>query len=345
MKKIILLVLVACFIISCGKFEFQQLETLPITDFDTNHNAKKEQIIAYLNRIAETDSLIVGQNIGHADGSLNYGHFNNLIKTPGVLGFDLGYDDYNRDYSELINYIEDFYNQNGIVTVSFHMPNPHNRKDVKNKAKFDYNLLYEDGNSTNDNFKIILNNIGNFLQTLKNKNIVVIVRVFPEVNGGWFWWGNDNNWATQQQFKDLWIYTHEYLTIDRQLDNLLFAYCVNYQYSEEQKSVDYFYPGDDYVDIVGMDYYQNSLDNINENNSLSILSQYDKPLVMCEVGPAESDGGFDNLTYLGLFDYPKISYFVAWHSWEKNKWAIEDNLNADELMNNEKIITLDKINY
>ena len=345
MKKIIILFASVCFLIGCKKIEFEQVSTLPITDFDSNHQIKKEQIITYLNRLGQSDSLIVGQNIGHADGILNFGHFDNLIKTPGVLAFDLGYDDYSRDYSELITYIENFYSENGIVTLSFHMPNPYNKKDVKNKAKFDYKLLYEIGNQTNENFKLLLNNIGNFLQLLKNKDIIVLVRLFPEVNGGWFWWGNNKNWATQNEFNDLWIYTYNYFCKERQLDNLLFVYCVNYQYSEELKPVEYFYPGDEYVDIVGMDYYQNDLDNINQNNSLTVLSQYNKPLVMCEIGPSYSMGEFDNLTYLGLTNYSKISYFVAWHSWKKNKWAIEDNINSDELMNNKLIITLDEFNY
>ena len=343
MIKSIYILLITCLLISCEKIDIKLINSSPTTDLDVNHTTKKAQIISYLNRMGQTDSVIVGQNIGHADGSLNYGHFNNLEKAPGVLAVDLGYDDYNRNYSELITYIENHVSKNGIVNVSFHMPNPYNRKEVRNKDKFKYSLLFTEGNSTNKNLKALLNNIGNFLQTLKDKHIITIVRLYPEMNGGWFWWGNNKNWPTQQEFKSLWSYSHNYLVEERKLDNLLFVYCVNYQYSTAVKPVDYFYPGDEYVDIVGMDYYQNDLTNINQNNSLTTLSAINKPLVMCEIGPASSNGTFDNLTYLGLLNYTKIAYFVAWHSWKNDKWAIESNQNSSELLNNSKIITREEI--
>jgi hypothetical protein len=343
--KTIGILIFTCLITGCDRIDIELTSTAPITSTDSQHLLKKTQILSYLNWMSTSDSVLVGQNIGHADGSLNYGHYLHLTTPPAVLSVDLGYDDYNRNYSDLISFIQNHYQNNGIVTVSFHMPNPYNRRDVRNNSKFKYSLLYTQGNSTNKNLKTILNNIGNFLQALKNKDIIVIVRMYPEMNGGWFWWGNNKNWPSQDEFKNLWNYSHQYLVEERKLDNLLFVYCANYQYSSDLKAVDYFYPGDEMVDLVGLDYYNDDFNNLNQNNSYTTLSNINKPLVICEIGPQSSNGNFNNLNYLELLKYPKIAYFSAWHSWKNDKWAIEDNLNMSLLMSNDKIITRNKIKF
>ncbi len=297
-----------------------------ITPYNPILQQTKQDVLDYLNMMSTCDSVIVGQNIGHADGSLEYGHMNNLIKSPGVLAVDLGYDDFSRDYSSLINEIENHWNNGGLISVSTHMPNPSNKKEIK-AGKADYEKVITDGKKDNTNFKLLLNNIGNFLQELKNREIVVLFRPFHEMNGGWFWWGNNKNWPSQEAITNIWVYADNYFYTERQLDNLLWVYGPNFQYDDELKSVDYYYPGDAYVDVVGIDYYHDNLDNLDINSSLSLLEAKNKPVYIAEIGPSEKrDGTFDNLTYSALVNYPSVAYFVAWHSWPGNLVAIEDNV-------------------
>ena len=70
----------------------------------------------------------------------------------------------------------------------------------------------------------------------------VLFRPLHEASGGWFWWGSDG----AEAYKKLWKAVYEKLTNEYRLDNLIWVY--NGQAAE-------WYPGDEYVDIIGEDIY------------------------------------------------------------------------------------------
>ncbi|MEO9533228.1 MAG: glycosyl hydrolase [Crocinitomicaceae bacterium] len=341
--------------ISCKKVKFNELPASEITDYDPINATKKQDILNYLTEIGESDSLIAGQMIGMGNlGDPNYApeDFTGLNKKPGVLGVDLGWF---TDFSQLEpNFVENIIQQESegsLITISMHMPNPFNRKegaDKYHKKRFDYSEVYTEGTATNERFKVLLNNAANVLQELKNDNVIVLWRPFHEMNGGFFWWGSDKKFPEQEEFKELWIYTYNYLEVERQLDNLLWVYGPNYQYDNILKPTDYYYPGDEYVDVVGLDYYANDLSDINMNNSMSNLMAYNKPICIAEIGKGVNQevamNETDNLIYLGLKEYP-VAYFLVWNSWPNHYGSIIDSKNADELMNHELIISQDEVSY
>lgn len=329
-----------CFFYGCKKEDFNLNQVLTVTPYDALNATIKKNIINYFQNIATNDSLIVGQNIGHADGSMDMIYFNALQQKPALLGVDLGYDDVDRDYSYLLSIIEQHWNSGGLITISSHMPNPHNRKDVKDLENFDYSSLYTEGTQENKRFKILLSNIANIFQKLKDKNIVALWRPLHEMNGGWFWWGNGKKWPRQDEFSKIWEYMYSYFYTTRQLDNLLWVYGPNYQYSDDLKEVTYYYPGNNFVDIVGIDYYGDDLNSLNDHGSFDKLKSLGKPVGICEIGPKNKiDGSFDNQTYLGLLG-KGISYFLVWHSWSSTKMALKDCSNPSSLLLNSKIKTL-----
>ncbi|MEM0993795.1 MAG: glycosyl hydrolase [Bacteroidota bacterium] len=329
---------------TCDKFDIQVNEAIAITDYDPVHETKKKNILHLLDTVAHSDQLLIGQNIGHADGSLTYEFYSDLPQQPSVLALDLGYNELIVDNQQLIETIIQHSDKGGLVTISTHMPNPFNQKNVHNKAAFDLNELLNTETAAHQNFQQLLLNIGNFFQLLKNQEVIVLFRPFHEMNGGWFWWGNDKNWASKEAFVAMWKYTHDYLQNQRQLDNLLWVYAPNFQEKRTQKSVLHYYPGEDYVDIVALDYYADDLTQIDTNNSLSDLQKLGKPIGIAEIGNKTlRNGQFDNLTYLGLNEWVGVSYFVAWHSYPNNKIAIRDCQNAAELMNHRWIIDLSEL--
>jgi mannan endo-1,4-beta-mannosidase len=350
----LIITLILC-LSACQKVKFVELDAASVTPFDPVNSDKKQDIINYLTSIGDSDSLIVGQMIGMGNpGDPNYApeDFSELSKKPGLLGADLGWF---TSFSELepnfINNIIQEANNGSLITISMHMPNPFNRKEGANKhhkAKFDYTDLYTIGTDANERLNVLLNNAANVYQLLKNENIIVLLRPYHEMNGGFFWWGSDKGFPTQEQFKKLWVYTHNYFETERQLDNLLWVYGPNYQYSHDLKPTDFYYPGDDFVDIVGLDYYANNLTDININESLTALMAYDKPLCIAEIGTAVNENleknEADNLIYLDLNKYP-ISYFLVWNSWPNHYGSILDSKNSDELMNHNLIITQDEVSY
>ncbi len=75
----------------------------------------------------------------------------------------------------------------------------------------------------------------------------LIFRPFHEMNGDWFWWGTDN--CTAKEYQKIFRLTVDYLRAQN-VKNLLYAWSVNVDATFK------FYPGDDYVDILGLDSYE-----------------------------------------------------------------------------------------
>src|SRR5690349_8829219 len=96
-----------------------------------------------------------------------------------------------------------------------------------------------------------LDRVAEGLEQLKKAGVVVLWRPFHEMNGDWFWW----NGKDPDTFIKLWRQMFDYFTTTKQLDNLLWVYSPNHG----KKTTDY-YPGDRYVDIVGLDAYTDFVD-------------------------------------------------------------------------------------
>ncbi len=82
------------------------------------------------------------------------------------------------------------------------------------------------------------------LKLLEAADVPVLFRPLPEAGNGWYWWGCDKD-------SYLWLYNFIYrrFTEYHNFTNLIWVW--------NGESYDY-YPGDEYVDIVGMDIYTNS---------------------------------------------------------------------------------------
>jgi mannan endo-1,4-beta-mannosidase len=90
-----------------------------------------------------------------------------------------------------------------------------------------------------------------------NKHAIpIIFRPWHEHNGDWFWWGKGP--ATEAEYIALWQFTVGYLRDNKNIHNLIYAF------SPDRSRIDinnfkrdyfYGYPGDDYVDVIGLDDY------------------------------------------------------------------------------------------
>lgn len=110
-----------------------------------------------------------------------------------------------------------------------------------------------EGGKLNSLFTEYLDLVCDWALALDKKNVAVIWRPFHENSGSWFWWGE--KFCSPEEFKALWQYTFRYFTEKRNVHNLIWAYSPGSEYHsvEEYESR---YPGDEYVDLVGFDMYQ-----------------------------------------------------------------------------------------
>jgi mannan endo-1,4-beta-mannosidase len=89
------------------------------------------------------------------------------------------------------------------------------------------------------------------LKTEEGETIPFIFRPWHEMDGSWFWWGA--SLTTPEELKALFRFSIEYLH-DKGVTNFLTAYSPDRHFNTQEEYLTW-YPGDDLVDIIGMDNY------------------------------------------------------------------------------------------
>ena len=153
--------------------------------------------------------------------------------------------------------IADTYNRGGVVTIAWHFSNPiagggFYWKDSVSLPAVKYIIP---GKEHHDKYKSILQGIGSFVRSVKGndgKAVPMFFRPFHEFDGDWFWWGRAH--CTPEEFKTLWRFTVSYLRDSLQVHNLVYAFSPDNKFNTREQFLER-YPGDEWVDMVGMDNY------------------------------------------------------------------------------------------
>ncbi|WP_162243852.1 glycoside hydrolase family 26 protein [Pseudorhodoferax sp. Leaf274] len=110
------------------------------------------------------------------------------------------------------------------------------------------------GGAQEAQFLAFLDRLATFLATLvdaKGRKIPVVVRMFHEVTGDWFWWNGVDRAA---DFIVVWRKMVDYLRTTKGVTNALYCWNVDASTGVDPQQ---FWPGPSYVDIVSMDTYDN----------------------------------------------------------------------------------------
>jgi mannan endo-1,4-beta-mannosidase len=179
--------------------------------------------------------------------------------------------------------ITETYNRGGITTVAWHFNNPVSNTsfywaDSGSVAAVPYIIP---GGSYNSKYKEILRNIADVARSCKGKDSTLapmIFRPFHEFDGEWFWWGKPH--CTKDEFMMLWRFTVSYLRDSLQVHNFIYAFSPDNRFNNEAEYLD-CYPGDAYVDLVGVDNYgdfgRDGKYNVEAGiNKLKVVSDYAK---------------------------------------------------------------------
>lgn len=262
--------------------------------------ATPEAKILYNNIIKNAQK---GVMLGHQDAlSYGMGWSGETFRTdindacgdyPAVYGWDLGHiaDSVNIDgvpFAKMKTWAVEVYKRGGINTYSWH-----ERNIVTAGSSWDITPGIDQllpGGAKHSEFNTQLDLVAEFFSDLKTPDGIIIpvaFRPFHEMNGGWFWWGLKS--CTPEQYKSLFQYTVNYLRNEKQLHNIIYIYSPNtFQTAEEFLT---WYPGDDYVDILGVDDYEglNNKKNLSKAAERlqildSIAAEKSKPYVIAETG-------------------------------------------------------------
>ena len=182
---------------------------------------------------------------------------------PAVIGVDFSglsgqpADMIEREKKLLRKNIEDTYNRGGVTTVSWHFSNPISGggfywKDSVSLPAVKYIIP---GGSQHEKYKTILQTIGSFAKSLKGKDgkaVPMIFRPYHEFDGDWFWWGRSH--CTTEDFTSLWKFTVSYLRDSLAVHNFIYAFSPDNKFNTQEQFLER-YPGDKWVDMLGMDNY------------------------------------------------------------------------------------------
>lgn len=203
-------------------------------------------------------------------------------KHPAVAGYDYIFLQYSPtpaswswkvDYGDISAAREQWEN-NGLVSFMWHWNVPTSKEAWDNglKGNFDGYNFYCDktgfdirralvaGNWENDFILKDIEKVAGYLKLLQAEGIPVLWRPLHEAagnyniygsNGAWFWWGRGGADACKQ----LWKLLRDKLEGEYGLDNLIWVWTLDATVGAEN---DYalWYPGNDLVDIVGCDIYE-----------------------------------------------------------------------------------------
>lgn len=182
---------------------------------------------------------------------------------PAVIGVDLsGFSGQSpeaveRAKANVKQNVVDTYNRGGVTTIAWHFSNPVSPGgfywvDSVSKPGVRYIIP---GGEAHEKYKDILKGIGDWANSARGadgKLVPMIFRPFHEFDGGWFWWGKPH--ASREEFISLWKFTVSYLRDSLHVHQFIYAFSPDNQFETEAAFLER-YPGNEWVDMVGMDNY------------------------------------------------------------------------------------------
>lgn len=158
------------------------------------------------------------------------------------------------DFNDIRTHVKAAYRRGAVNTFSWHCNNPVSGGNSWDKTRAVYAII--PGGTHHELFKKYLDRIADFLQTLTTDDgelIPIIFRPWHEHTGSGFWWGKGN--ASQSEFVALWQFTVKYLRDEKGFHNIIWAYSPDMTHLSSRTDYLEYWPGDDYIDILGLDAY------------------------------------------------------------------------------------------
>ena len=258
------------------------------------------------------------------------------------------------DYSNS-SVVENWHNQGGIVAAMWHWNVPANDgqnyafyygndADKKNEqTTFDVRKIFEPNSSEYQRMVSDIDKIISYLKPLQQKDIPVIWRPLHEAGGKWFWWGMD-----AEACKELWRVMYQRFQ-QAGLNNIIWAFTPAASWGRPFSDGFLWYPGDEYVDIVGFDIYNVwSAQNIYTDYFHLLEQQCPGKLVgLTEFGNVAQlsqqwQAGAKWLFFMPWYDYGRTNnpneaafnqqdHSSANITWWKNAWAQDYVLSRDQV--------------
>lgn len=261
--------------------------------------------------------------------------FSQTGKYPALIGLD--FMNHTRNYSwfdksVLVTEARNWYNQNGLVTICWHWRDPLRSTEefYTSNTTFDVSKI---DITTSPEYQAMVADIdivAGYLKQLDNEKIPVLFRPLHEASGGWFWWGAKGPGPC----KTLWRLMYDRLVNYHKLKNLIWVWTTD----AAADNLDW-YPGDEYVDILGADIYASNGDfssQILTYNAIRDKFQGKKLITLSENGPVPDPD-------ILVADRAYWSWFMPWWGYFIRDGIVNPLSHWQKVMNHGYVITLDEM--
>ena len=164
------------------------------------------------------------------------------------------------------------------------------------------------------------------LSVFREAGAPVIIRPFHEMNGRWFWWGGKNAADFVLLYRLFVDYLRDSAQVHGGFHNLIFAWSPNSPFNADSMV---YYPGDEYVDIVGLDIYEPGKSLKRQLKKIATFaSEHKKVFAVTETGDRrtypEKNTDFWTDEILNAVNSDlitgRVSYVMSWYNarWDSN---------------------------
>jgi len=310
---------------------------------DSNSLPSVQALYDYLMFIQNSGKVL----LGHHD-ALAYGHSwrDDLGRSdvkditgshPAVCSIDLGKIEHgaavniNRiPFDKMREIIQYAHRRKQVIMICWHVDNP---KTYSPGSRYPVGTSWDNSDTTvvreilqegsvmNIKFKGWMDNLAEYIFTLKDDDgnpIPFIFRPWHEHTQEWNWWGA--KCATDEEFVELWKFTIRYLRDTKGINQMMYAISpqMDFVYPNTKKRLTFRWPGDEWVDFIGIDCYHGRNKEAFASNvkHLSELAQEkNKPCGVTETG-IEGVGypHYFSEEVLPVLEKNKMSMIVFWRN-------------------------------
>ena len=313
---------------------------------ETGRTVRTEELLTSLKELSTNEKFMFGH---HDDPVYGIGWVGDSDRSdvksvcgdyPALLGFDLGQLELgspknldgveaDRIRQEIINQ----YERGGVTSLSWHCYNPLSGRQswvedsLLNVERTTVANILAEG-ETHDNFMTWLDRVASFinsLETAEGVKVPVIFRPWHEHTGSWFWWGQNN--CTTDDYVALWRLTVERLR-EQGVVNALFAYSTGTEANGDPAKFMERYPGDDIIDLIGLDFYCTTSLPVEEACARYLESAEKHLPMICKLAKdhgkaaAVTETGYEGIktadwwtkTLLPAIEKYPISYLLVWRN-------------------------------
>ncbi len=292
-----------------------------------NPSASAARVYAYICGLRDQGLCLTGQMesgwCGSWENEMNY-----LVRQTGRLPALRGLDMIDNDFLGVVHRAVEWWARGGLVTICWHTGPDFSSEYLASKEKdLNWSEALREGTAEHAALLAGMERPVPYLTRLRDAGVPVLWRPFHELDGGWFWWSRGG----AERFRQLWRMMYHCYVHQHHLNNLIWVL----GYSGNEGDWAAWYPGDEYVDILGSDHY-----SVGARGDLyqrcAALAPEGMPIVLHECGSIPTRQQM-------VEEQAPWAWFMTWHT----QWLMSEQFNTPqtlrEIYRDKSFVTLDAL--